>query len=200
MTSSLPSSLENLVLEYKDENTYKQNLNNSNPVIRDQTILDELANIGINEIINFKLARQLAINYLEIADYDINIDLSCLAGIFLSLLGTFSYEELLNPKEQGFQIENLTISVDDYIFLLLNSIQNKVTDYLSVTNISPKLTPDLRKRILDIYPSQRDEEQLYLEAYKLMIKEEPEVYSNVAVNNYMPELIKWINYILTKEG
>lgn len=77
----LPKNLNDIINDYK----YKENIKGKNSLARNKLILEELENIDIDEIIQFKLARQLAINYVKINKkiknrYN-NVDISSLTGI-----------------------------------------------------------------------------------------------------------------------
>lgn len=190
--STLPPSIENLVQEYNDEKVYRENLNNTNQLLRKQILKEELKNISVNETVNFKLSRQLAINFIEkFSNNDINVDLSCLTGIFLSLLGIFTYEQLLYPADQTIPFyDEYNNDLYDYIFSQIRYIEKIVQSSLTKLNILPMLNPELQNVIkeLGFYVTN----DLLKEAYAMMLKNEPDVYSNLPWENYINKLEKYV--------
>lgn len=205
----LPNSLNNLVQEYSSSSTYVQNLSNSNPVTRDQTIVNELSNIPLDPIIQFKLATQLANNSVQTGAYQKYIkwrsaqihrtivsrpDPKTLTGIFFMLLNLYSYEALNDLAEdfiviqEGFVLLDDTVhSIADYLYYLVDTQENIVktvfienTDYV-LSLLDPKL-PEIPEDIIGIFNA----------AYTEMIQNEPNIYTTLPVNNYIEIFHKYV--------
>lgn len=116
MTSSatseekLPSNLSNIVSQYENSANYLT-LSNTNPLAKTQILADELSNVSLDLILQFKLATQLATifepkyqNYLIELTEDDHLeeipvsrpDPQTLIGIFLPLLKVYPYEFLFS--------------------------------------------------------------------------------------------------------
>jgi hypothetical protein len=87
-TSKLPNALENLVDSYVDET--KHNLS----ITSNKLLYEEVKDIDKDYLLKCKYAHQCAEKYKT--KYADKVSVSCLAGIFISLLDIFSYEEILN--------------------------------------------------------------------------------------------------------
>lgn len=105
--TSLPTNLQNLVGSYTDANVYTQQVTASNQLTRNQLIIDELTGISLDQIVRFKLATQLAENFLRkkpiiieprrnVSDIKYKPDLDSVVSVFMNLLDFFSYDSMMD--------------------------------------------------------------------------------------------------------
>lgn len=136
MTDSqlLPTNLSHLVSLYSDGKTYSEQEPKSE--LRLGFIQDELQYVPTKSLLKYKMAYQLAENHIKSTDPNfkifVNPDVDTVAGIFLSLLGSFSYEQLLNPGAE-YVTENLhpSCSLIHYIDKLIIDREYEVCAELS---------------------------------------------------------------------
>lgn len=186
--TNLPQEITNLVGQYQDEKTYINSFQSSNPILRNQTILNELQGVDIQQILQFKLESQLAKNYLNQnrKRNDTISDSNTLNGIFDMLLNQYSYDQLLTPKLLIVNLELESVgNIDDYIKHLL-SLQRKFnTDELSNLELmKQELGQNLYNQTLKLLINNNfDEEDLggfFQDAYKQMLKEHPEIPATIS--------------------
>jgi hypothetical protein len=100
LSTGLPTDLEQLANSYTDEKSHNIYVNTR------KKLFEELDDIEIAELLKFKYARKLAAEY--IIKYNLkNIKTAELSGLFVTLLGRFSYDEILNQSTEllvNFQI------------------------------------------------------------------------------------------------
>lgn len=154
----LPANLSNIVGQYESSTNYLT-LSNTNPLARTQILVDELSNIDLDIILQFKLATQLANNFdLKHKKYlnllmdeeellsipDIHPDTKTLIGIFMPLLNIYPYEYLdsdqifdtLPHPIQDYRSHQTYIKIIYYIEALIQDQENIIfaslfdTDYV----------------------------------------------------------------------
>jgi hypothetical protein len=212
--NSLPKELSNIIDTYEDEEKYKESIKNMNPKIRNKLILDELENIDLDEIIQFKLARQLANNYIESYNkkykkQKLNVDIKSLTGIFLSLLEIYSYEELLNPTKiknlKDDDYENLIIwsSLDDYINNLIFNIKILAEpNYYDEDSIFKFFHETTFKKFEDIhrkYSPHMEPSEVLRDAYEQILKQNPNIKKTTSWKKNIPLYEKYVLEELNKE-
>lgn len=209
MTTELPSNLSNLVGQYQDEKTYISSVNSSNQLARNQIILDELANVDIQEIIQFKLATQLSKNYILKYVKSNKVDLNTLNGIFNILLNHYSYEELLTPDKIDFrgdiQEAEHAVNVKELAqhFIYLSAILTTF-DFYNPDVMKQKLGDEVFKEVefADSNNGEYDADagslaEVFTEAYDLLLKQYPDIPTTISwdVNKelYIKVLKEYIN-------
>lgn len=197
----LPPVLENLVGTYSEEKEYKF-LIEFNPDIhtKEKLIGKELTSLPLNLVFKFKQAYELAINLkkLELDKYyKKNIektDLDFLTSVFLELLNVYTNDQLMNTNF-------LSITFIDYkqnSICILNYIMEKISDQNSVVDsifsyhdFIPLLSSETQKLI----NSEKDEDifdEKIRDAYELMLRGEPSVYSTISLLKYLPIYEKYL--------
>lgn len=123
-SNDLPESLSNLISQYQDQKAYLEQPSNLNS--RSELLNTELQNIPTKSILKYKLAYDLAENYLNIKQnmfhkflgVDLvmsksprNPDLDTIAGIFLIFLQSYQYKDLLDPNH-AYPVLDEVIGID----------------------------------------------------------------------------------------
>jgi hypothetical protein len=163
--SSLPKELNDLVNQYEDEFKYTDAIINSNPIVKKDILYDELKDIDLKEIIKFKLARQLSIQYTNKskAFKKNNREISIITGVFLELLNVYSYDELLDSKKLKINIDfdavkpNEIKNISEYIQYLfsLEKELNKPNFDDWKKEILPKFSKESQKKIKKIITNEK---------------------------------------------
>lgn len=214
--SNLPAAIEDLVQQYQDEKTYLTSVNSSNPLARNQIILDELESIDLQMILQFKLSVQLAKNYLKQYDNYIQrnnskIDLNTLTGIFNILLNHYTYEQLLDFKsliyKWVFQEAGNSASVGqliDHLVLIARELNN--TEFYDAGVMEKKLGRELHQKVLKIYResvlNDDDSEELnvgeiFRKVYKIFLEENPMIADTISWDRNKELYIKYLEEHLT---
>jgi hypothetical protein len=201
LSEDLPQDLNNLIESYTTEEKYKDDFINSNTKAKKDVLFNELKDIDMDLIINFKLAKQLAENYIQNSNKKMYnyLNIQSLTGIFLPLLNTYKYEQLLNTEKLDVPDINIQYnterekSISKYIFNLKEEFLyfNYPNRDKYKTQILPLLNKQLSDRIIHaikFYGKDRfDFGQLFGEAYIEMIMDKDK-------NNTSPHK-HWSKYI-----
>lgn len=201
MEQGLPPSLNNLVSEYQDEKTYRQNINTTNPLARSQILSDELAGIDLNDVIQFKLANQLADNYIDVNyKYDKSKPArSTVASIFLQMLNIYTYDDLLDPKKIIIHDEIEDIVFDNlyqYISRFINDQRALILDSLNDKEyILSKLSPRVVQKLKDSDVNPDDYYSILTDAYDNMLNNK-DVKFTISWEHYLPLFESYIEAVI----
>lgn len=217
--NNLPPTINNLVQEYKSATTYITNIQTKNKLLRDQTILEELSGVDLDDIIQFKLARQLAHNLITSNGYKIYMislvrrrnvtrisrpDPKILTGIFYDLLDLYSYEALSDIAEdqlvipEGFEmLETPVYSIMDYIYEIILTRENIVRDIFNDPQERDYLVGLLDQKIQDEYNqvfkyNSEGKIDALVKAYHKMITENRSLYTTLPLVNYIELYSKYL--------
>lgn len=215
-----------IINSYESEEKYVESIKNKNYITHTNLISNELENIEIDEIIQFKLARQLAINLKQKAKekYEKNkgytpivleADIKCITGIFLSLLNVYRYEELLEPENiknninSSYETEIEWKHLSDYIDKLIENIEYKCTPffYYWKSRILPafdsRIIEEIESKILKYEQISEKEymepSELFEDAYREMIKDNmDEIYVTINWQKYIRTYQDYVLHIINK--
>jgi hypothetical protein len=192
----IPEDLQNIMNSYANEEKYVKQITNTNPKARDKIIKEELENIDLDEIIKFKLARQLAMNYIQKEQK--KIDPSILTGFFLQYLNAFTYDQLLNDYKDleiyyGGYTRRFGLGVT-LMIIATKSTADKIffNDDELYKNLSLSLVNRLTKNTIPSY-------SLFENAKKLVVKNNPDIYETTSYIKFLSEFEKELNEILDEK-
>jgi hypothetical protein len=156
MSSSfiLPKELNNLITQYTNEKEYRDQIIKSNKRTKNKIIKAELEDVPINDLIKFKSSIQLARNWM-IEEKNERISLSTVASIFLAFLDIFTYEELLDYKNEDLWVSVYTNvpfeSFGDYLNETLSDITSTAnSDFSNDKIMYKKLNKNIVKKLQEL--------------------------------------------------
>jgi hypothetical protein len=190
MSSVLPNGINNIISSYEDEEKYKDQINNTNILQKTKIIGEELKDIPNDEIIKFKLARQLAMNYIEKEQK--KIDPSVLTGFFLPYLNIFTYDQLLNDyKNLEIKYGNFTRKFILGIDLAISDIkQTSDREFWNTDIVCEKLSLELANKLNKI---KHGPSPIFRAVKDLIVKNNPLIYETTSYNKFLSEFEKSIN-------